>query len=140
MREHLYKAKRTDNGEWYEGASLMLWYITPENEANGVYGKAALVKRGSTSEHRTYSDGSETTTVEAVYVDPSTVCEFSGLLDKNGKKIFDGDKLLNTTFGDIWTVEFIKGCFMIELYDDGTTEYLANVIGFEVIGSIHDKE
>ena len=67
MREHmgLYRGKRKDNGEWVQG-SLVLW-----------------------------EDGSASiniSTVAPMYaVDPDTVGECTGLTDKNGKLIFEGD-------------------------------------------------
>ena len=79
MRTIKFKAKRIDNGEWVKGDLLQhldgTVYIG-ENESPWT------------------DDGfhnSDYTRVEIV--DTDTVCQFTGLLDKNGKEIYEGDVL-----------------------------------------------
>ena len=68
MREILFRGKRTDNGEWVEG--LVARYNPKFDCANIVDGFESLVP-----------------------VKTETVGQYTGLTDKNGKKIFEGDIL-----------------------------------------------
>ena len=123
MREILFKAKRLDNGECVDGfyccigpAGQEKHYIIPEY-ASAFYG---------------------------VEVDPSTVCQYTGLTDKNGKKIFEGDIVRRETayYGKrnvydepvVWEDDIENDSFG-EPYTSG---YCIHGGNWEVIGNIHD--
>lgn len=76
-RKILFKAKRLDNGDWVEGYFYQ--------ECNNTY-----IIEDRQSESMLNRN-------EAVLVDPSTVCQFTGLKDCKGKEVWEGDILSNVT-------------------------------------------
>lgn len=79
--------------------------------------------------------------------DPSTIGQFTGLLDKNDNKIFEGDivRVQMRKAGEapnymIGSVEYLKGAFCVKWVD---TQYGRSFVGYlediEVIGNIHDN-
>lgn len=81
-REHLYKAKRKDNGEW------VYWDLfgTLKNP-NTMKNKSLMVAEwlNRTKVVR------QVTSVIFIDIDENTICEYTGKTDKNGTKIFEGD-------------------------------------------------
>lgn len=72
-REILFKAKRKDNGEWVEGQYA---YITNP-----------LTEDGKPIKHLICNG----TSIFNDLIDPDTLCQYTGLTDKNGKKIWEND-------------------------------------------------
>lgn len=72
-REILFKAKRKDNGEWVEGQYV---YITNP-----------LTEDGKPIKHLICNG----TNIFNDLIDPDTLCQYTGLIDKDGKKIWEND-------------------------------------------------
>jgi len=70
MDRYLYKARRTDNGEWVVG------YI---------------IRYGHTGKEKYYIVPSYASDLYAIEIDTSTICQCTGLKDKNGKLIWEND-------------------------------------------------
>lgn len=101
MREILFKAKRLDNGEWVEG-----YYYPVTAPIMGCIGY--FINVGG---------------YEAVEIDPETVCQYTGLTDANGVKIFEGDIVSTDIERPYLIVEFRDGCFMFNCNDGGEDYY-----------------
>lgn len=99
MREILFKAKRIDNGEWIEGSLIDLdidsgyCYIVPPYKKASILPIIFLI------------------TDRMKLVVPETICQFTGLCDRYGNKIWEND-ILKT-----WSDEYAQVKF--GFYDTG---------------------
>ncbi len=150
MREILFRAKREDNGEWAYG-----YYVRLPDAA----GSASMIHTPARNPDESNSSH---------FIRSSTIGQFTGLTDKNGTRIFEGDVI---TFEDVcceggsgyeypdeWAVEAMNRveviirngcvCFGKELFESNAYEdiqfYYPNLNEWfaecaEIIGNIYDN-
>ena len=118
MREILFRGKKIDNDEWTYG-----FYF--EHSIDGQ--KYSYIK------YQTFDEGFVTNEVVA-----DTVGQFTGLTDKNGKKIFEGD-IVESPNGTQGFIEWQNAecAFLVNIGDDWQT---MDDCPYEVIGNIYDNK
>ncbi len=149
MREHLYRGKAINRDP-------NRTYRTEYKNGDWVFG--LLSKLDKYGAEMTNEDG-----VTRIDVDPETICEFTGLTDKNKTKIFESDvvKATLSVAGEqsyaIGVVVFENGTFKLKVLQSKNTTEFKQYMGediksfalehnfldrkylFEVIGNIYDN-
>ena len=138
MREILFRGQRKDNGEWVSGRNLLLLDDT----------KMYIAQTGETG-YTFLDDANNIVKLEVNFysVIPETVGQFTGLLDKNGTEIFEGDIVRHGYYNRrVNVVEYSTdgemgscGCCYDRFVGTGFVAYGVDLTDCYVIGNIHDN-
>lgn len=132
---YLFKAKRIDNGEWVQGYLYGIW------------------------EKRYILWGMTNDVPDMIEVDPTTICQCTGLKDKNGNLIWEND-VVKKHFYSIydscvnseeyigvvklkdcaWVVDSFRGEYKCAVPIFEAMTYSEDVKYFEIIGNIFDNK
>lgn len=120
-----FKAKRLDNGEWIKGDLIHSTNYVGISYPRDVFSDVPIVHR----------------------VNPSTVCQFTGLKDCKGNEIWESD-IVNDNYdrlciNNLYEVVYIEeeGTFAFKSLDKvGNYEPFVNLFEVYVVGNKFDKE
>lgn len=157
MRDIIFKGKRKDNSEWVEG------YLFDDGMVDS---KRMFIGSLVITEHKGLGEDVWDIGHAFYEVLPETVGQYTGLTDKNGKKIFEGDIVRTQPYSDRpyskkqkfkshigivrYEVRHFKNSLYEQDYEAKWNVYIKDYDGYfcydwspffkcEVIGNIHDN-
>lgn len=149
-REILFRGKRVDNGEWIEGYLFDNGFV--EAERKYFIGYLVIEKYKGNA-----CDEWDITGIDFCEVDPDTICQYTGLTDWNGEKIWENDIFKCRVFDKHASIKY--GTYQIGFdsrvftnvgfyadWSEGSSVklrkdlgYWVNVEEIEIIGNIFDN-
>lgn len=134
IREVLFKAKRTDNGKWVEGSLIQGVFVRCVDNQDIPY---ILDIDDIDCDYDNFGD--LTDGFGYYEVNPDTICQFTGLVDKNSDKIWEND--IVRLDEDLYIVTWEEDDAMFALEDVGVVEHFSNVDSkwCEIVGNKFDN-
>lgn len=128
---YLFKAKRKDNGEWVEGFYFCMTHTDGRHTHHFIIPLGADLSLGTPVEKI------------QVEVDQSTICQCTGLKDKNGRVIWENDIV---EYRDCTTERYVvayendKACFEYQQYGCSIMNFdEMSSVEVEVVGNVFDN-
>ena len=120
IRSIIFRGKRTDNGEWVQGYPC---------------------RYGWTGKEKDYIIPDYASVLFTAEINPETVGQYTGLTDKNGRKIFEGDIVWNSYNEDYGKVEWDNDTARFIITCSKFTVNFNSVWGeeLEIVGNVYDN-
>jgi uncharacterized phage protein (TIGR01671 family) len=124
MRDIKFRGKRLDNGEWAKGQYLY-------DDVTGKGWSVLSINESQTTEGGLF--------VYCVEVDPSTVGQYTGLPDKNGKEIYEGDICRHQAYVNWGKLSEHTGAVSISPNNGVMIGHNSAGTEIKLLGNIHDN-
>ena len=131
MREIKFRGKRIDNGEWVYG------YLVKSEDYIFDYSERIDIPYIIPIDNFNLKDYRE------YRVEKETIGQFTGLYDKTGKSIYEGDivKSPYTNDDSLYIIVYWKFGFMLQQKNGDYYDFIGDLLGtLEVIGNIYDNK
>ena len=138
MKEILFKAKRKGRADGSD-------YISPYKNGDWVYGLVSKQYKGHWAEE--FDDEmTDENGVSGITIDRDTICEYTGVKDDRGVKIFEGDIVLGQEDNEEYVVVYLNGsfeCFSLKTYGCIKEVFIRKFITLDnaksVVDNIYDR-
>lgn len=138
MKEILFKAKRKGREDGSD-------YISPYKNGDWVFGLVSKQYKGHWADE--FDDEmTDENGVSGITIDRDTICEYTGVKDKRGVKIFEGDIVLGQEDNEEYVVVYLNGsfeCFSLKTYGRIKEVFIRKFITLgnakSVVDNIYDR-
>lgn len=138
MKEILFKAKRKGRADGTD-------YRSPYKNGDWVYGLVSKQYKGHWAEELD-DEMTDENGVSGITIDRDTICEYTGLDDERGVKIFEWDIVLGQEDNEEYVVVYMNGsfeCFSLKTYGRIKGVFIRKFITLDnaksVVGNIYDR-